>query len=619
MAIDRAALDAAIARAQGNILDAQAADGSWDCRGDLGPATTAQVLGALHWLGALPEEDAREGARWLRSQQRPDGGFEPWPLAGFAELGATASVWSALTLANTDEDRAAARHARQWIDAHGGLDAVVDLIATGDVTAWYLSFAGLLDPARLPQPSLAFLLSDTMLHLLQSRVHMGIILGAVQSAVLTRCLRKEWGEAGPELHSLAMKEIAAGMDLLGQWLNGDGSMNGNTPQTALMACTFRAAGIPLDDDRIARNVRWLRAQAVRDSRGLHFDVFSSAVWATAFDLRALLVSGFSPTDARVLKAVRWLVDAQLAYPQPAVDNRHPLAPKTGGYAFQKENYTMADCDDAGVVLSALGLARPHLAPAFGARVDETIRSTHRWLEGMQNPDGGWPAFVYGLGHKDPGPAMTKVPHVSPDNFFELLGTLVDPPLQFVDAATEDVTARVLHGLGATGLGLASPLVQRGLAFLRDQQCASGAFWGRWICNYLPTTGFVLLGAQGVGENLSSEWVQRAARWTLSKQNGDGGWGEAARSYADPATAGEGDTTAPCTGIVLAGLVAAGVDSGPSTEKAAGYLLATQRADGRWDNGDFLITNVPPNGFYTYPESARYMPLEALGRLRASLP
>jgi squalene-hopene/tetraprenyl-beta-curcumene cyclase len=214
--------------------------------------------------------------------------------------------------------------------------------------------------------------------------------------------------------------------------------------------------------------------------------------------------------------------------------------------------------------------------------------------------------------------MTTVPHVSPDNLIQLFESLIHPPLQFVDAATEDVTARVLHGLGVGGVTLDLPSVQRALAFLRDQQCDSGAFWGRWICNYLPATAFVLLGATAVGENPDAPWLQRAVSWTLTRQNADGGWGESAASYVDPALAGIGPSSAPCTGIVLQGLAAAGVATGPAIERAVEYLLSAQRSDGAWDNGTFLATNIPPNGFYAYPESARYLPLEALGRLRSTM-
>jgi hypothetical protein len=47
-----------------------------------------------------------------------------------------------------------------------------------------------------------------------------------------------------------------------------------------------------------------------------------------------------------------------------------------------------------------------------------------------------------------------------------------------------------------------------------------------------------------------------------------------------------------------------------------YLVEHQQADGAWPNGDCVATLVPPNLFYEYGGSARYIPLEALGRYRA---
>ena len=61
-------------------------------------------------------------------------------------------------------------------------------------------------------------------------------------------------------------------------------------------------------------------------------------------------------DRRIEEAVEWLLGAQLTVPQPWPDNRKPGAVRVGGWPFQTGNETMADCDDAGIVLSALARA-----------------------------------------------------------------------------------------------------------------------------------------------------------------------------------------------------------------------------------------------------------------------
>jgi squalene-hopene/tetraprenyl-beta-curcumene cyclase len=69
--------------------------------------------------------------------------------------------------------------------------------------------------------------------------------------------------------------------------------------------------------------------------------------------------------------------------------------------------------------------------------------------------------------------------------------------------------------------------------------------------------------------------------------------------------------------VLLGLVEAGRALEPAAARAAAYLVAEQRSDGAWPNGDCVATLVPPNLFYEYGGAARYIPLEALVRYRAA--
>jgi squalene-hopene/tetraprenyl-beta-curcumene cyclase len=187
-----------------------------------------------------------------------------------------------------------------------------------------------------------------------------------------------------------------------------------------------------------------------------------------------------------------------------------------------------------------------------------------------------------------------------------------------DPSTEDVSARVLAALARTGTPLFAPEARRALEFLAAQQCPSGAWWGRWKVNYLPATACVVSAFAGLGDDLSKDATQRALAWMASRQNPDGGFGEAIASYRDPSLAGCGPSTAPLTGSVLLGLVEAGEARGAAAARAAAYLLAGQRADGAWPNGDCVATLVPPNLFYEYGGSARYIPLEALGRYRAAL-
>ncbi len=610
-------VEQALARAQRVLWQTQRPDGSWDGACNLGPITTAQVAVVLSQLKRLTLEDAGQTAKWLRGKQRKDGSFVLYPSAHVGHLGATASAWAAMEMTAPRESAEAIAKARAWVEKQGGIDAVLSLIELGDFSPVFMAIAGLVDPKRIPCPSVAFLVVPPVVKLLQTRFHSGVLMTAFQLWGVVRHLRGELGLPGTEIGLMDSLICRAGIDLLRTFQNDNGSWNNSVVLSTLALAVLPASGMPLTDPMAARALKWMEAQGVRDASGLHFDGFGSEVWATGFDVRALLSSGVNASDSRVTRALSWLVDAQLTRPMPEVDQRVNGAPLTGGWAFQHDNHTMPDCDDAGVVLSALGQAlRGGVAaadPALGTRLRASVEKGHAWLKGMQNPDGGWSAYVHGLPGKKPGPMLQKTPRVRMDDPLAMARLLVDPPAPLGDPSTEDVTARVLHGLGMTGLTVEAPEVQRAIGFLQKQQCESGAFWGRWVLNYLSCTAFVLMGLRQVGADLKAPWIRRAVRWVLSKQNADGGWGEGPDSYRVPALAGTGPSMPPLTGLVLTGLLDAGEGGSEEVARGVAYLLSTQRTDGTWPNRNYLHVNIPPDTFFIYNEATRFYPPAALGK------
>ena len=606
----------AIARASHVLLSAQRADGSWEERSDVGPVSTANVLVALHWSRLLPGSDLEHGARWLRAQQLEDGSFRPYPFAPRGNLSSTAQCWAALAIAPGPENAAAAARAERYVSAHGGLALVVDEMRHGDVSSLFLALAGLLAPDRLPAPPLLPWLSDRFVGEFAERFHFGIAMGAMQLSLIAKRLRGEYGADGSRRSWLEKREHRRAVELVCSFQNADGSWNSNTVQTALAVPALIAAGLSRDDERVRRASRWLLSRRVVDSSGTSFDVFSSDVWSTAFTARALMLGGVGPNDPRMVRAMGWLLDAQLTVPQPEVDNRRPGALRTGGWAFQTGNETMADCDDAGIVLSTLGLARGlGLSDrALLSRIDGASRTARAWLRGMQNPDGGWPAFVWSVPGIHPDRLLfTEPPDMPPDDLFRALAAFRHPPPELGDPSAEDLTARVLHGLGALGADTTHPEVDAAIRFLRQRQTDFGAWWGRWVCNYVASTAYVLSALAAVREDLSETYAKRAVAWLLSRQNADGGWGESTDSYRDATRAGRGPSTAPLTSLVVSALVDTGHGEEPALARAVAYLVAKQRADGTWPNDDYVATNIPPDGFYFYAGAARHMPLEALAR------
>src|SRR5208283_776855 len=135
---------------------------------------------------------------------------------------------------------------------------------------------------------------------------------------------------------------------------------------------------------------------------------------------------------------------------------------------------------------------------------------------------------------------------------------------------------------------------------------------RWGANYVYGTGAAVPALIAAGVLPSKPAIRRAVAWLVEHQNPDGGWGEDLRSYEDPALAGRGASTASQTAWALLALLAAGGATG-AVERGIGWLAATQRADGSWDEPQFTGTGFPGDFYINYHLYRLAFPVSALGR------
>jgi hypothetical protein len=382
---DRDRIEAAIARAHAVMARTQGADGAWRSFCDQGPAATAQVVVGLRYVGRLDATDAADAARWLERHQRSDGSFVAHPFAASGDLGATACAWAALVAAGRAEDADSVRRARAFVESHGGASALVARVNEGDLSALFVGMAGLVPAKELPEPAHLFALVPPIERWVERRFNVQMPFLLALTALLVQALRGERG-----LTSLL--EDRACLALLDRFQNADGSwMFGDTMHAILALATLHAMGRGEDDPRFARGLAWLAGQKRRDADGLWYSLFQGDVWTTAFALRALRASGVSPADDAMKRATTWLVKQQ-------IDGRE--------WAFQQGNTRMPDCDDAGVVLGALGVtldgaAGAELASDVAASARAAVDGATEWLAQMQNADGGWASFQHGLPGKSP--------------------------------------------------------------------------------------------------------------------------------------------------------------------------------------------------------------------------
>ena len=161
------------------------------------------------------------------------------------------------------------------------------------------------------------------------------------------------------------------------------------------------------------------------------------------------------------KAIEWILSQQVLRP----GDWSVKLPKTepGGWAFEYKNYFYPDTDDTAVALIVLSEVRSD--PKWQARgVEEAIQRAINWLFDMQCRDGGWGAF-----DKDNDKALlTKIPFCD-------FGEALDPP-------SVDVTAHIVEAFGKLGFSKDHPKIARAIDYLKSEQEADGAWFGRWGVN-----------------------------------------------------------------------------------------------------------------------------------------
>jgi squalene-hopene/tetraprenyl-beta-curcumene cyclase len=357
-------------------------------------------------------------------------------------------------------------------------------------------------------------------------------------------------------------------------------------------------GYPLDHPVMRRGIEGLDTFMIEDrddSAGVgapagpsrRLEACQSPVWDTALAVVALSDAGLEDEHPALVRAGEWLLGEEVRVRGDWSVVRPELAP--GGWAFEFANEHYPDVDDTAEVALALRrvkLARPEL-------VEQAIERAVRWVTGMQSKGGGWGAFdaenTRGL--------VRELPFLD-------FGEVIDEP-------SADVTAHAVEMLAA--LGLADTAACRaGARWLIDQQEQGGSWFGRWGVNHIYGTGAAAPALIAAGVSPSHPSIRRAMRWLGEHQNEDGGWGEDARSYDDPAWVGRGPSTASQTAWALMALHAAG-EHAAAVSRGVRWLVATQCEDGGWDEPQYTGTGFPSDYYINYHLYRLTFPIMALGR------
>ena len=618
-------LEQAIVNGANHLLSLQAEEGYW--LGELEADTTLEsdYIYYLYVLGKADPVRIAKLANYVRRRQLPDGGWNIFP-GGPSDLNATCKAYFALKLTGDDINAPHMTQAREAVHGLGGLEL------TNSYVRFYLALIGAVGWELVPSIPPELLLLPTWFYLNiyeMSSWTRGIV---IPMAILS-ALRPDWRLPERARVDELFKDIshkAAAFDWSKQlisWRNvflaidrglklyeklpwkplrnralreAKAWMLAHMERSEGLAAIYpammnsifalMALGHGPDDPITSREIKEFSRFEMEEGDTIRMQPCVSPIWDTCIAMVSLEEAGLPADHPAIVKAADWMLSKQVLGPGDWQFKNKDAAP--GGWAFEFRNDFFPDVDDTAFVLMALQRVK-HPDPE---RMETAVRLGLQWLLSMQNKDGGWGAFDRDNDRK----LLCNIP-------FADHNAMIDP-------STADVTARVIECLGRFGWPAEHPAIQRGVKFLLKDQCEDGSWFGRWGVNYVYGTSGALRALETVSLT-AKEFCQRAVTWLRDVQKADGSFGESLWSYTDPATKGQGNSTASQTAWGLIGLLAGTQANDSAVQRAVAYLVHQQNTDGSWSEAEFTGTGFPGVFYLKYHLYRNSFPLYALARFR----
>lgn len=377
-----------------------------------------------------------------------------------------------------------------------------------------------------------------------------------------------------------------------QRVERDGTYLSYFSTTFYMIYAMLALGYKKNDPIIVKALQGLKEMACETKKGIHIQNSPSTVWDTALISHALQEAGLDANEDVIQKSVDYLLKKQhFKYGDWAIET----GVKPGGWGFSESNSIHPDVDDTTAALRAItysAAGKPPIRQSWDRGIE--------WVLGMQNRDGGWPAFE----KNKTKPILTSIP-------------IDGSEAAAIDPSTPDLSGRALELLGSrAGLTTEHPQVKKGVEWLKLMQQDDGSWYGRWGVCYIYGTWAAITGMKAVGVSSSDKHIQKAKTWLESIQKKDGGWGESCYSDQEKTFVPLPFSTSSQTAWALEALIC--IEDKPTPSIDLGITALLELKNGAEDEASKTYpTGVGlPGNFYIHYHSYQWIwPLITLSRYK----
>ncbi|MEM7103538.1 MAG: terpene cyclase/mutase family protein [Bacteroidota bacterium] len=593
--------------------------------------------------------------RYMLNHQNKDGG---WGLhiEGQSTMFGTVMQYVALRLLGAEPHAPEMTSARTWINAHGG--------ATG-IPSWgkfYLAVIGAYEwegcnslfpemwllPRSLPFHPGRFWCHSRMVYMPMSYCYGHKVKGPETELVLE--LRKEifiedydtinWKKtrnqiAEPDLykpHSSVLKLLnkvtnfyekifvkkwrKKALDFLLSYVDAEDRQTeyvdiGPVNQVINSICVWHAYG--KESKQFKAHVdRWKDYLWVAED-GMKMNGYNgSQLWDTTFAVQAIIEGGLEANFPEPVKAAYRYID--ISQVQEDVDERDKFFrhASKGGWPFSTidHGWPITDCTAEGLKAAMMIHNSPYLESLEQTIGEQRLKDAVDLLLSFQNSNGGWATYE-----------LTRGP-----GWLEVLNAAEVYKNIMIDYAWTECTSACIQALKTfrkTYAAYKKPevdqAIKKGGAFLEHKQRADGSWLGSWaVCftygTWFGVEGLIASGHTPYGNPVKtvSKHIEKACEFLVSKQNEDGGWGEAFESCVQSDYVPHENSQVVNTSWALLTLMAANYPDVAPIERGMRLLMDRQLDNGDW-NQEAISGVFNNNCMITYTAYRNVFPMWALGR------